>query len=132
MYYLHYNITTGAIIAPYCDLVHGKQVTVYNTDPLVTKDGEGNEVVNDPGTVPIGTTLDLSAIPEPYTKITDAEHDDWMQNQSTRKIEVETKKLVEYMPPEPAPVIIKPSINQDLADVWEAILAISAEKEGGN
>lgn len=147
-YYLNYDQSTGLINASYCDVVNGKIVPVYNTEPITTQvaeidengnavlDEEGNpvmqEVTQEIGTVQTGTTLDLSAIPQPYTAISDAEHDEWMQNQSTRKIDIDTKKLVEYTPPEQPPVVITPSVSQDLADVWEAIFALSEAKEGGN
>ncbi|SFM21536.1 hypothetical protein [Pelosinus propionicus] len=114
----------------YVDVIHGKEVPVYNTDPIITQDAEGNDIIQEAGTVPVGTTYDLSAIPRPYVSITEAEHVDWMANQSTRKIDIKTKKLIEYTPPEPAPVIITPSVSQDLADVWEAIFALSSEKGG--
>ncbi|MDF2636114.1 MAG: hypothetical protein K0R78_2988 [Pelosinus sp.] len=152
MYYLHYDETTGLIIgAPYHSAIHGKEVPVYNTEPIITEipevDESGNNVIGEDdlpimktitqeiGTVQTGTVLDLSAIPTPYIAITEAEHVDWMQNQATRKIDIETKKLVEYMSPEQPPVIITPSIDQDTADMWEALFAISAELEalkGGN
>ncbi|AIF51268.1 hypothetical protein [Pelosinus sp. UFO1] len=123
MYYLHYDESTGFIVAPYHSAVHGKEIPLYNAEPLVTKvaevdengntvvDKDGNqvmkEIIQDPGTVQIGTTLDLSAIPTPYIEITDSEHDDWMQNQSTRKIDIDTKKLVEYTPPAPSVEVIR-------------------------
>ncbi|MDF2636517.1 MAG: hypothetical protein K0R78_3391 [Pelosinus sp.] len=148
MYYLHYDETTGLIIgAPYHSAIHGKEVPVYNTEPIITEipevDESGNNVIGEDdlpimkiitqeiGTMQTGTVLDLSAIPTPHIEITDNEHGDWMQNQATRKVDIRTKKLVEYTPPEPAPVIITPTTDQDLADVWEAIFALSAEKEGG-
>ncbi|MCC5468706.1 hypothetical protein, partial [Pelosinus baikalensis] len=65
----------------------------------------------------------------PNIEITDVEHDDWMQNQATRKIDTDTLRLVEYTPPEQSPVIVTPTTNQDLADVWEAMLTMSAELE---
>ncbi|MCC5465532.1 hypothetical protein [Pelosinus baikalensis] len=34
-------------------------------------------------------------IPIPNIEITDVEHDDWMQNQTTRKVDIATKKLIE-------------------------------------
>ncbi|MBU2701698.1 hypothetical protein Ga0466249_002817 [Sporomusaceae bacterium BoRhaA] len=114
-YFLHYNQSGLIIGAPYCDLVHGKPMSVYNTEPITTQtpefDDKGNAVVGDDGkpsmktvtqaigTVQTGTTIDLSAIPAPYAEITEAEHDDWMQNQATRKVDVTTKKLIEYTPP---------------------------------
>ena len=98
-YYLHYDAGTGAIVSPYHSAVHGKEIPIYNTELI--NDDEGN-MINDIGTVQIGVTLDLSAIPTPYIAITDAEHDEWMQNQSTRKIDIETKKLVEHTPPTPS------------------------------
>ena len=127
MYYLHYDASTGIIVAPYHSVVHGKEVPVYNNEPILDDEGD---VINEIGTVQTGTTLDLSAIPTPYIAITEAEHDDWMQNQSTRKIDIDTKKLVEYTPQEQPPQIITPVVDQDLADVWEAIFALSAEKGG--
>ncbi|MEN6411619.1 MAG: hypothetical protein ABFC84_02510 [Veillonellales bacterium] len=119
-YYLNYDATTGLIIgAPYCDLVHGKQVPVYNTEQITKQvpeidangrqvaDKEGKPVMKSvtqaAGTVQTGTTLDLSAIPTPNIELTEAEHDDWMQHQSTRKVDVTAKKLVEYTP---APVVL--------------------------
>lgn len=98
-YYLHYDQTTGLIIgAPYCDAVYGKEVPTYNTEPIITKNSDGTETTQAAGTVQTGTTLDLSAIPAPYIEITEAEHDDWMQNQSTRKVDVTTKTLISYTP----------------------------------
>lgn len=35
------------------------------------------------------------------------------------------------IPIDTEPQIITPPVNQDLADVWEAIFALSATKEGG-
>ena len=130
MYYLHYDAGTGIIVAPYHSAVHGKEIPIYNTEPITMQDEDGNDVTQAIGTIQTGTTLDLSAIPTPYVEITDSEHDDWMQNQSTRKIDIETLKLVEYTPPEQPPQIVTPSVSQDLADVWEAIFAIVAEKGG--
>jgi hypothetical protein len=147
VYYLHYDGQTGLTIgAPYHSAIHGKEVPVYNTDPITTKmpevdensnaviDEDGKpimkEITQEPGTVQTGTTLDLSAIPTPYIEITDAEHDDWMQHQGYKKIDIATKKMVEYTPPEQPPKIITPSTNKDIADIWEAIFALSAEKGG--
>ena len=123
MYYLHYNETTGVISGSYSDWVHGKEVPVYNAEPIITQipvvDESGNAILGEDdkpvmqtvtqavGTVQTGTTLDLSAIPMPYVAITDTEHDDWMQNQATRKIDIETLKLVEYTPPAPTAEVIR-------------------------
>jgi hypothetical protein len=135
-YYLNYD-QDGSILGCYADVIHGKLVPVYNTEPIITKipgvDEEGNpvteEITQEAGTVQTGTTYDLSAIPTPYAEITEAEHVDWMQNQATRRIDIETKKLVEYTPPEPAPVIVTPKVDQNVADLWEAMLTMSAELE---
>ncbi|SDD90161.1 hypothetical protein [Sporomusa acidovorans] len=113
-YFLHHDESGIIIGAPYCDAVHGKTVPVYNTEPITMQvpkvDDKGNAVLDEEGkpimdtvikavgTVQTGTTLDLSAIPTPYAEITTEEHDDWMQHQGTRKVDVATGKLVEYTP----------------------------------
>lgn len=100
MYYLHYNDETGAIIgAPYHSDVHGKIVPIFNTEPITSVDSEGNENIEEIGKVQTGTTIDLSAIPEPRIGITDIEHQDFMQHIGYRKIDVVTKQLIECVPP---------------------------------
>lgn len=120
-YFLNYDKGTGIILGSYCDTVHGREIPVHNTVPAV-------------GTVQTGVTIDLSSIPIPYIEIDEVEHDDWMQHQAIRKIDVSTRQLIEYAPPEPAPQIVTPPVDQTTADMWEAILDISAKikaLEGG-
>lgn len=108
MYYLHYNKQTGLIIgAPYHSAVHGKEVPLYNTEPITTQDAEGNKITQEIGTVQTGTSLDLSAIPTPYITLTTAEHADWFNNQDRRKVDVEKLKLIEYEPPGPTLEVLK-------------------------
>ncbi len=128
-YYLNYD-PEGNILGCYVDVIHAQEIPAYNTEPITIQDAEGNDITQEPGTVQTGTIYDLSAIPMPYIAITEAEHVDWMANQSTRKVDIETKKLVEYTPPEQPPVVITPELSQDLADVWEAIFALATEKGG--
>lgn len=74
--------------------------------------------------------ITYASIPEPYIETDYQAYQDCLNNQGLRRVDIETKTIIEYTPPEPAPVIITPSVNQDLADVWEAIFALSSEKGG--
>ncbi|MBU2703696.1 hypothetical protein Ga0466249_004844 [Sporomusaceae bacterium BoRhaA] len=72
------------------------------------------------------------AIPTPNIELTEAEHDDWMMHQSTRKVDLTTKKLVEYTPPGPTAQQKYAAINAEYSAKQAALrdAAIDAQLNG--
>lgn len=68
-------------------------------------------------------------LPDNLITIDNAEFEDIVNNRNYRRYDTVNKKIVEYTPPEPEQQVITPQADQSTADMWEAILAISARQD---
>lgn len=68
-----------------------------------------------------------AVIPAPYIDITIKQHADFFARGQNHRVIDGIWTYVE--PPEPEPVVVTPEVNKDVADIWEAMLAMSAEIE---
>lgn len=66
-------------------------------------------------------------IPSPTIEITEEQHADFFERGQNHKVIDGVFTYVE--PPEPEPQVITPEVNSDIADLWQAMLAMSAELE---
>lgn len=66
--------------------------------------------------------------PKPVIEITEEQHTEFFTKGQNHKVLNGTFIYVE--PPAPVLQVVTPALNQDIADLWEAILAISADKGG--
>lgn len=79
--------------------------------------------------------IGYSNIPSPTIEIDAATHQDCIQNSGLRRVDLTSFQIIEYTPPEPETQIITPEVDQEKADLWEAILALTEKietLEGGN
>lgn len=57
-------------------------------------------------------------IPEPFIEIDETAHQDCIKNSGKRRVDVTTKKIITYTPPEPTAAEIKKKNLQDLVDAY--------------
>jgi len=80
-------------------------------------------------------TINYESIPETYIEIDQVTWQDCINNPGLRRVNVVNNVIVEYTPPEPASQIVTPGVDENIADLYQALLDMSArlEKlEGGN
>ena len=65
-------------------------------------------------------------IPSPVLEITAEQHTDYFARGQNHKV---IDGVWTYVEPEPQETVITPPIDQDTADMWEAILTLSAKIE---
>lgn len=93
----------------------GKFYATYNL--------ESGEIV---GFRPIGDTYPTPT-PMPYIVITPEQHTDFFARGQNHRV---INDVWTYVEPElQAPEVVTPPVDQDTADMWEAILSMSAELE---
>ncbi|CUH95864.1 hypothetical protein P22_1950 [Propionispora sp. 2/2-37] len=72
--------------------------------------------------------VQYESIPEPHIEIDEAAWQDCTDNPGRRRVDLAALKIVEYTP-EPETQIITPPVDEEKADLWEAILALTEKIE---